>query len=151
MGCRWKGTSPKWAGRQTPLGPMCLGFGGGNPKGGAPLLGGQAPSPCPPSRSHLEEAGPPSPSPINRGAKGELHHHIQDATPPLSNTSPPPRELGEALLENCHSITTTPSCCCWSSLPQPPPPPCWIKARETSPGRTCVERGGAVRSVLDHR
>ena len=29
--------------------------------------------------------------------------------------------------------------------------PCWIKAWETSPGCTCVERGGAVRSALDHR
>ena len=26
--------------------------------------------------------------------------------------------------------------------------PCWIKAWETSPGCTCVERGGAVRSAL---
>ena len=26
--------------------------------------------------------------------------------------------------------------------------PCWIKAWETSPGYTCVERGGAVRSAL---
>ena len=29
--------------------------------------------------------------------------------------------------------------------------PCWIKAWDTSPGCTCVERGGAVRSALDHR
>ena len=29
--------------------------------------------------------------------------------------------------------------------------PCWIKAWETSPGCTCVERGGAVRSALGHR
>ena len=29
--------------------------------------------------------------------------------------------------------------------------PCWIKAWETSPGCRCVERGGAVRSTLDHR
>ena len=26
--------------------------------------------------------------------------------------------------------------------------PCWIKAWETSPGSTCVERGGVVRSAL---
>ena len=36
------------------------------------------------------------------------------AQPLRSNTSPPPRELGEALPENCHSITTTLSCCCWN-------------------------------------
>ena len=134
-----------------PLGPMRLGF-GGNPKGGAPpLLGGQAPSTLgrrPPSRSHLEGPAPFPLLPINRGVEGGLQHHIQGAAPPLPNTSPPPRVLGEALPENCHSTTTTPSCCCWSLLPQPLPPPCWIKAWETSPLRTCVERGGAVRSAL---
>ena len=48
----------------------------------------------------------------------------------------------------CSSITITPSCCCWSPVPQPLPPPCWIKARETSSLRTCVEHGGAVRLAL---
>ena len=38
-----EGNQPKWAGAPHPLGPMRLGL-GGNPKGGAPLLGGQAPS-----------------------------------------------------------------------------------------------------------
>ena len=59
MGCMEKGTSPSGLGCHTPLGPMRLGM-GGNPKGGAPLLGGQAPLPlvaAPPSRSHLEGAG----------------------------------------------------------------------------------------------
>ena len=56
--------------------------------------------------------------------------------------------LGEALPEYCSSITTTPSCCCWSHLPQSLLPPCWIKKEETWLFRTCVERGGAVRSVL---
>ena len=44
MGCMEKGTSPSGLGRHTPLGPMRLGL-GGNPKGGAPLLGEQAPLP----------------------------------------------------------------------------------------------------------
>ena len=44
MGCMEKGTSPSGLECHTPLGPMHLGF-GGNPKGGAPLLGGQAPLP----------------------------------------------------------------------------------------------------------
>ena len=39
-----EGNQPKWAGAPQPLGPMRLGL-GGNPKGGAPLLGGQAPLP----------------------------------------------------------------------------------------------------------
>ena len=138
-----------WA--PTPLGPMRLGF-GGNPKGGPPpLLGGQAPSPLgrrPPSRSHLEGPAPFPLLPINRGVRVGLQHHIQGTAPPLPSTSPPPRVLGEALPENCPSSTTTLSCCCWSLLPQPLPPPCCIKAWEMSPLRTCVERGGAVRSAL---
>ena len=36
-------------------------------------------------------------------------------------------------------------------LHQPLLPPCWIKKEETSLLRTCVERGGAVRSALGHR
>ena len=52
----------------------------------------------------------------------------------------------------CSSATTTPSCCCWTeSSPPLSLSPCWIKAWETSSGCTCVERGGAVRSALDHR
>ena len=117
--------APRWAGRQTPLGPMRLGL-GGNPKGGAPLAWGASLPPlaaAPP----LDPSGggrPPLPCPINRGGIGGLQHHIQVPAPPLPNTSPPPRELGEALPENCHSTTTTPSCCCWSLLPQNLPPPC---------------------------
>ena len=56
--------------------------------------------------------------------------------------------LGEALSEYCCTNYTTPSCCRWSNLPQPLLPPCWIKKEETSLLRTCVERGGAVRSAL---
>ena len=84
--------APKWAGRHPPRAHAPR-VGGGNPKGGAPpLLGGQAPSlgRRPPSRSHLVGAGPLPPSPINRGARGGLHTHLQGAAPPLPNTSPPP-------------------------------------------------------------
>ena len=35
------------------------------------------------------------------------------------------------------------------ALPQLLLPPCWIKKEETSPGYTCVERGGAVVRRLD--
>ena len=44
MGCMEKGTNPSGLGRHTPLGPMRLGL-GETLKGGAPLLGGQAPLP----------------------------------------------------------------------------------------------------------
>ena len=129
---------------------MRLGL-GGTLRGAHPLCLGGKPLPGrrPPSRSHLEGSAPLAPSPINRGVRGGLQHHIQGAAPPLPNTSPPPRKLGEALPENCHSTTTTPSCCCWSLLPQPLPPPCWIKAWETSLGCTCVEHGGTVVRCLD--
>src|SRR4051812_21866183 len=64
-----RGREPAQSGlvRLPPKGPCALGF-GGTLKGAPPLLGGQAPSPlaaAPPSRSHLEGAGPPCPSPIN--------------------------------------------------------------------------------------
>ena len=72
----------------------------------------------------------------------------QGAAPPLPNTSPPPYVLDEALSEYCCTNYTTPSCCRWSNLPQPLLPPCWIKKEETWLFRTCVERGGAVRSAL---
>ena len=51
--------------------------------------------------------------------------------------------LGEALSGYLVS-PSTPRRRAAGVLPQPLPPPCWIKVRETSPGCTCVERGGAV-------
>src|SRR3954468_15995729 len=63
--------------------------------------------------------------------------------PPVTHL-PPPAALSEALLESRyfhHAVVLL-------DLHQPLPLPCWIKAWETSPFRTCVERGGAVRSAL---
>ena len=60
MGCMEKGTSPSGMGRHTPLGPMRLGL-GETLRGAPPCLGGKPPFPLlppPPSRSHLEGAGP---------------------------------------------------------------------------------------------
>ena len=108
------------------------------------MLGEQVSPPGrrPPSRSIWRGPAPLSLAPINRGG-WEGSRTTSKAQPlPSATPPPPPRELGEALPENCHSTTTTPSCCCWS-------PPCWIKVRETSPGCTCVERGGAVVRRLD--
>ena len=58
--------------------------------------------------------------------------------------------LGEALLE--YRAPPPPPrlrAAAGQSLPQPLPLPCWIKKDETSPGCTCVEHGGTVRSALD--
>ena len=64
--------------------------------------------------------------------------------PPMTHL-PPPAALGEALLESRyfhhHTIVLL-------DLHQPLLPPCWIKKEETLLLRTCVERGGAVRSAL---
>ena len=58
------------------------------------------------------------------------------------------QKLGEALPEtryiHHHAVVLL-------DLHQPLLPPCWIKKEETSLLRTCVERGGAVRSALGHR
>ena len=62
---------------------------------------------------------------------------------------PPLQCLGEALPEYLASPPPPRRRAAVGDLPQPLPPPCWIKVRETSPGCTCVERGGAVRSALD--
>ena len=102
----------------------------------------------PPRRLHLLGPAPPLGPPIYSGGDGGLLTFAFGASLSLSNTSSSSIELGEALPEYCSSITTTPSCCCWSHLPQPLLPPCWIKKEETWLFRTCVERGGAVRSVL---
>ena len=126
---------------------------GKSPKGGRHLLGalGRRDSSLgrrPPRRLHLLG---PAPLPLGSlyivGKEG-LSIHAFGASLSLSNTSSSSIELGEALPEYCSSTTTTSSCCCWNPLPQPLPPPCCIKARETSPFRTCVEREGAVRSAL---
>ena len=79
-----EGNQPKWAGAPHPPRAHAPRV-GGNPKGGAPLLGGQAPLPlAAPSRSHLEGSGPLSPSPINRWVRGGLHtqHPRRSPSPP---------------------------------------------------------------------
>ena len=83
MGCGWKGTSLKRAGRHPPTRAHAPRV-GGNPKGGAPLAWGASPLP---SRSHLEGPPPFPLRPINRGVEGGQPHHIQGVALPLSNTS----------------------------------------------------------------
>ena len=128
---------------------------GGNPKGGAPPLAWGASS-LPlgrrsPSRSHLEGPAPFPLRPINRGVEGGQQHHIQGADLPLPTPPPPPLSL----VKPCRRTAT-------------PSPPCrraavgafflnrsLLLARSRCgrhhPLRTCVERGGAVRSALGHR
>ena len=83
--------APRWAGRQTPLGPMCLGL-GGNPKGGAPLgLGGKPPhfGRRPPIGPIWRGPAPLSLAPINRvGWEGSRTTSKAQPSPPP--TPPPP-------------------------------------------------------------
>ena len=117
---------------------------------GAPPLpwGARHPLGRPPRRLDLLGPAPPPLDSLYIVGKGGPLRHIFGASLSLSNTSSSSIVLGEALPEYCSSINTTPPCCCWCHLPQPLLPPCWIKKEETWLFRTCVERGGAVRSVL---
>ena len=95
-------------------------------------------------------APPPPPFPLYIVREREGSRTLPLAQPsPSSYTSSSSIVLGEALLENHelhhhHAVVLL-----LDSLPQPLPPTCYIKVRETSPGCTCVERGGVVRSALD--
>ena len=103
---------------------------GGNPRGGAPS----------------------SPPPINSGGFGAA----EDTSLPLSWRSPtplPPR-LSQCLAKPCWSATLLHHLHAVVLLldgvfPNLSLSPCWIKAREMSPGCTCVERGGTVLRCLD--
>ena len=126
-----------------PLGPMCLGL-RGNPKGGAPLAWGASfPSlAAAPPLAGIWGAGPLSLSPIySEGERGKQH---------------PPPLLHLLLLRSAWRSPTgeprapSPPCrCAVRVLPQLLLCPCWINKEETSPGCTCVERGGAVVRRLD--
>ena len=69
--------------------------------------------------------------------------------PPLPSTPPLPRCLAKpcriaTLLHHHQAVVLLLD----RVFPNLSLSPCWIKARETSSGCTCVERGGAVRSAL---
>ena len=102
---------------------------GGNPRGGAA----------------------PSPPPINSGGFGAAQNTRTSPSwrSPTSLPSPLPWCLAKpcwitTLLHHHHAVVLLLDGVFLNlSLS-----PCWIKAWETSPGCTCVERGGAVRSAL---
>src|SRR3954463_8192439 len=74
---------------------------------------------------------------------------LSPSAQPCSSSSSLSVVLGEALTEYLGAPPPPRRRAAVGVLPQPLAPPCWIKARETSPRCTCVERGGAVRSALD--
>ena len=150
-GLKVEGNQPL-VGWGTPLGPRPMRLGLGTLGGASPLpWGARHPFPPfgrrPPWRSHLPGPAPPQGAYIKGGREGS---NLQPWAPPSSPATPLSlsQKLGEALPENRyihhHAVVLL-------DLHQPLLPPCWIKKEETSLHRTCVERGGAVRSALGHR
>ena len=121
-----------------------------NPRvGGAPLaLGGKSPPWPPPPIQMGSWPAPPSQGAYIKG--GREGSNLQPWAPPSSPATPLSlsQKLGEALPEtryiHHHAVVLL-------DLHQPLLSPCWIKKEDTSLHRTCVERGGAVRSALGHR
>ena len=136
-------------------------IGPGGPQGGATHLGGPHGLKWggEPAHSGLVRPllGPPAPrdgNPRVGGASTCLGGH---STPPVRRPlgrfpSPGPAPPQGAYIKERGGRAAAPQ-----ALAPPSPllhlslSPCWIKAWETSPGCTCVERGGAVRSTLGHR
>ena len=139
-------------GHKPPQGPCA--WEGENPKGEGFHLTWEAllpPLAAAPPQIGSEGAGPPLPCPyIYVGGGRAAAPKFWRSPPPLPSSPPLPQVLGEAL-QDCHAPPSPPHRCAaagWS-LRQPLLSPCWIKAWETSPGCTCVERGGAVVRRLD--
>ena len=95
-------------------------------------LKGKKPAPSTPIYSG-EAHGSFTPCPWRSPSTLQLHLLLSSAwrSPAGELQAPPPRPRAAG------------------ALPQLLLPPCWIKKEETSPGCTCVERRGAVRSALD--
>ena len=148
-GLKWEGNQPLvgWAPPHGPppmrLGLQTLGW------GGFPLaLGGKAPLGRRPPNPRWVFGRPPRPrGPIYRGEGGQQHTAGGASLLPC-NTSLSLAEAWQSPAEtryiHYHAVVLL-------DLHQPLLPPCWIKKEETSLHRTCVERGGAVRSALGHR
>ena len=148
------GREPALSGLGRPLGPPPMRLGLGTLGGELPpCLGGQGtPSPPlgrhPPWRSHLQGLRTPLGGLYKGG--GREGSTLQPLAPPSSPATPLSlsQKLGEALPENRyihhHAVVLL-------DLHQPLLPLAGSRKEETSLHRTCVERGGAVRSALGHR
>jgi hypothetical protein len=124
----------------------------GNPRGGASPLPWGARHPFPPLGRRPPNprwvlAGPPSQGGLYKG--GEGGSNLQPWAPPSSPATP--LRLAEARRSPAETRYIHHHAVVLLDLHQPLLPPCWIKKEETSLHRTCVERGGAVRSALGHR
>ena len=151
-GLKVEGTQPLMGwGATLGLPPMRLGL--GTLGGEFPLaLGGKAtPSPlvaAAPLEIPSLGAGAPQGAYITGGREGRRK---QPWAPPSSPATPLSlsRRSSAKPCRRAATSTTTPSCC-WISI-NLSAPLAGSRKEETSLHRTCVERGGAVRSALGHR
>ena len=148
-GLKWEGNQPL-VGWGAPLGPPPAPR-VGNPRGGGQptCLRGQA-TPLAATPPQMGSPGWPAPprAPINSGGREGSKNTAPGASLSPCNTSPSRLCLAKPCRDpryiHHHAVVLL-------DLHQPLLPPCWIKKEETSLLRTCVERGGAVRSALGHR
>ena len=147
-GLKWeRGTSHWWAGAP-PGPPLRLGLETLGVGGRPTWLGGQA-TPLAAAPLDIQSPGgrhPPGPY-IKRGREGS-RTQVSGASLSLCNTSPS-RRAWRSPAEIAAASTTTPSCC-WISI-NLSLPLLDQEGGDVFPNRTCVERGGAVRSALGPR
>ena len=167
MGQVWEGTSPRWAGapptkaqgaRQSGRGQTLGSYG---PKahlvGSSPSLPSWPPPQAPSRAGRTPWGGNPRwgrspPPPLYILRFWGCHTH-ENTSPSWRSPTPLPPPLPRCLAKPCgiatllhhhHAIVLLLD----GVFPNLSLSPCWIKAWETSPGCTCVERGGAVCSAL---
>ena len=143
-GLKWEGNQPL-VGCAPPHAPRV----GNHMVGGLPTcLGGQGTPPGrrPPSRWDLGRR-PPLPGGLYKGGREGSSTTALGASLLPCYTSPSRRNSAKPCREPLHPPPRRRA----AGSPSTSPPPCWIKKEETSLHRTCVERGGAVRSALGHR
>ena len=144
-GLKWEGNQPL-VGWCTPLrlGLETLGWGAHHLPWGAL----QPPWPPPPWEIPISRAGAPLGG-LYKGGGGRAAGTLAlGASLSLRNTSPPRLRLAKPCQDPAAS-TTTPSCC-WIFI-NLSFPLAGSRRRRRLPNRTCVERGGAVRSAIGHR